>query len=69
MSATVHAASGDDTAALLHRCAGGDRAAFRLLYGPWSGWLYGVALRITRESSLAGDALRDALYTSDLMVA
>ena len=60
MSATVHAAAGDDTAALLHRCAGGDCTAFRLLYDRWSSRLYGVALRITRETSLAGDALHDA---------
>ena len=60
MSATVHAAAGDDATALLRRCAVGDRAAFRLLYDRWGNRLYGVALRITRESSLAADALHDA---------
>jgi len=50
----------DDTDALLHRCAAGDRAAFRLLYDRWSSRLYGIALRITRQSSLASDALHDA---------
>jgi RNA polymerase sigma-70 factor, ECF subfamily len=60
MSATTHAAASDDTAALLHRCAGGDRAAFRLLYDRWGSRLYGIALRITRQSSLAADALHDA---------
>jgi RNA polymerase sigma-70 factor, ECF subfamily len=59
MSATVRTAETDDTAALLHRCAAGDRAAFRLLYDRWANRLYGVALRITRESSLAADALHD----------
>jgi RNA polymerase sigma-70 factor, ECF subfamily len=60
MSATIHAATSDDTAALLHRCAGGDNAACRLLYDRWGSRLYGIALRITRQSSLAADALHDA---------
>jgi RNA polymerase sigma-70 factor, ECF subfamily len=60
MSATIHAAASDDTAVLLHHCAGGDRAAFRLLYDRWGARLYGIALRITRQSSLAADALHDA---------
>jgi RNA polymerase sigma-70 factor (ECF subfamily) len=60
MSATIHAAASDEAAKLLHRCAGGDRAAFRLLYDRWGSRLYGVALRITRQSSLAADALHDA---------
>lgn len=38
----------DATAALLHRCAGGDRTAFSRLYEAWSARLHGVALRITR---------------------
>jgi RNA polymerase sigma-70 factor (ECF subfamily) len=50
----------DDTALLLHRCGSGDRAAFRALYDRWSGRLHGIALRITRESSLAADATHDA---------
>jgi RNA polymerase sigma-70 factor (ECF subfamily) len=49
----------DDTAALVRRCAAGDRTAFRLLYDRWGGRLHGVALRITRQSSLAADAVHD----------
>ena len=60
MSAIIQAAASDDTEALLHRCAGGDRAAFRLLYDRWGSRLYGIALRITRQPSLAADALHDA---------
>jgi RNA polymerase sigma factor (sigma-70 family) len=61
MSATAtHAREADDTDALLHRCAGGDRAAFRLLYDRWGGRLYGIALRITRQPALAADATQDA---------
>jgi RNA polymerase sigma-70 factor (ECF subfamily) len=60
MSATTHVAASDDTGGLLHRCAGGDRAAFRLLYDRWGSRLYGIALRITRQPSLAADALHDA---------
>lgn len=50
----------DDTDLLLHRCAGGDRAAFRMLYDRWGNRLYGIALRITREAALAADATQDA---------
>jgi RNA polymerase sigma-70 factor, ECF subfamily len=61
MSATAtYARDTDDTDALLHRCAGGDRAAFRLLYDRWGGRLYGIALRITRQAALAADATQDA---------
>ena len=56
----MNAATSDDTAVLLHRCAGGDRAAFRLLYDRWGSRLYGIALRITRQPALAADALHDA---------
>jgi len=51
---------GDDTAALLRRCAAKDRAAFRGLYDRWGGRMHGIALRITRQSSLAADATHDA---------
>ncbi len=51
---------GGDTATLLQRCATGDKAAFRVLYDRWSGRLHGLALRITRQSSLAADATHDA---------
>jgi RNA polymerase sigma factor (sigma-70 family) len=60
MSATVHAREIDDTDTLLRRCAGGDRAAFRLLYDRWGNRLYGLALRITRQPALAADATQDA---------
>jgi RNA polymerase sigma-70 factor (ECF subfamily) len=46
---------------LLRRCAEGDRMAFRRLYELQSPRLYAVALRITRQSSLAADAVHDAL--------
>jgi RNA polymerase sigma factor (sigma-70 family) len=60
MSATAHSLERDDTGALLQRCAGGDRAAFRLLYDRWGNRLYGIALRITRQATLAADATQDA---------
>ena len=56
MSATAHTSDADDAEALLHRCAGGDRAAFRLLYDRWGSRLYGIALRITRQGASAADA-------------
>lgn len=62
MSATDQATDtdSDDAAVLLHRCADGDRAAFRLLYDRWGSRLYGIALRITRQSAQAADATQDA---------
>jgi RNA polymerase sigma-70 factor, ECF subfamily len=61
-NASLHSAGrgGDDTASLLRRCADGDRAAFRLLYDRWGSRLHGIALRITRQASLAADATQDA---------
>jgi RNA polymerase sigma-70 factor (ECF subfamily) len=50
-----------DLAQLLTRCAAGDRGAFELLYRQQSARLYGLALRITRQSSLAADAMQEAL--------
>lgn len=50
----------DDTALLLHRCAHGDKAAFHALYDRWGSRLHGIALRITRQPSLAADATHDA---------
>ena len=50
----------DDPATLLHRCAHGDRAAFRVLYDGWASRMHGIALRITRQPSLAADATHDA---------
>ena len=60
MSLAMQAPDVDDTDALLHRCASGDRAAFRLLYDRWGNRLYGIALRITRQAALAADATQDA---------
>lgn len=51
---------GLDTAALLGRCAGGDAVAFRTLYEQQAPRLYGLALRMTRQPTLAADALHDA---------
>ncbi len=60
MSAIPHTTQTDDAAALLTRCAGGDRIAFRLLYDRWGSRLYGIALRITRQDAMAADATQDA---------
>ncbi len=46
---------------LLAQCARSDDAAFRRLYDSQSSRLYGVAYRITRDPSLAADAVHDAL--------
>ena len=46
---------------LLVRCAQADGAAFRRLYDTQSSTLYAVALRITRDASLAADAVHDAM--------
>ncbi len=46
---------------LLARCTVGDAAAFRTLYDLQSSRLYGIALRVTRQPSLAADAVHDAL--------
>ncbi len=48
-----------DIGGLLERVAAGDRAAFRQLYDLQSSRLYGVALRVTRQASLASDAVHD----------
>ena len=45
---------------LLERCAVGDQTAFRQLYDLSAPRLYAVALRITRQPSLAADAVHDA---------
>lgn len=54
------AAEPDTTDTLIIRCAAGDRAAFRMLYDRWAPKLNGIALRITRQPSLAADATHDA---------
>ena len=51
---------GGSLAHLLQRCAEGDRAAFRLLYDAQAPRLFGLALRLTRERSLAADVVHDA---------
>ena len=51
---------GDDLAALIRATAHGDRAAFRRIYDSRARRLYAVALRITRQSALAADAVQDA---------
>jgi RNA polymerase sigma-70 factor, ECF subfamily len=50
----------DSTETLITRCASGDHAAFRRLYDIWAARLNGVALRITRQPSMAADATHDA---------
>jgi RNA polymerase sigma-70 factor (ECF subfamily) len=49
-----------DLATLIERCAAQDRAALRLLYDRQAARLYGVALRLTRQSALAADVVHDA---------
>ena len=46
---------------LLEQCAQSDGNAFRRLYDTQGSTLYAVALRITRQPSLAADAVHDAL--------
>ncbi len=50
----------EETASLLHRCATGDRRAFRTLYDRWGSRMLGIAMRITRQSALAADATQEA---------
>ena len=45
---------------LIERCAAGDKVAFRRLYDLQSARLHGIALRITRQTSSAADAVHDA---------
>lgn len=45
---------------LLAQCADGDRTAFRKLYDSQASRMHGLALRITRQPSLAADAVHDA---------
>lgn len=51
----------DEIAMLLGLCARGDGEAFQRLYHAEAPTLYGIALRITRDSSLASDAVHDAM--------
>ncbi len=63
LAAIDRRATGDGTrlSQLLERCGSGDRMAFRLLYEAEAARLHGLALRITRQPSLAADAVHDAL--------
>ena len=56
----VGALDSEDLTLLLARCAQGDHGAFEAIYRRQSARLYGVALRITRQSGLAADAVHDA---------
>jgi RNA polymerase sigma-70 factor (ECF subfamily) len=47
-------------ASLIAAVAGGDGAAFRRLYDLEGSRLYGIALRITRQPTVAADAVHDA---------
>jgi RNA polymerase sigma-70 factor (ECF subfamily) len=53
-------ATTDELASLLHRIAAGDRGAFRRLYDLQAPRLYAMALHITRQESLAADAVQEA---------
>lgn len=57
----ANSAPDDDVAVLLARCAQADGVAFRRLYERQAPFLYGAALRITRQPALASDAVHDAL--------
>lgn len=54
------AASPTPLRGLIERCPAGDKAAFRRLYDLQSARLHGIALRITRQTSSAADAVHDA---------
>ncbi len=58
---TATTAREDELATLLAQCALADGVAFRRLYEQQAPFLYGVALRITRQPALASDAVHDAL--------
>lgn len=49
----------EDIETLLGRVASGDRVAFRRLYAATSARLFGIALRILRDESLAEEVLED----------
>jgi RNA polymerase sigma factor (sigma-70 family) len=49
--------------AAINRVAGGDRAAFRLVYSETSAKLFGVCLRILGDRSEAEDVLQDVYLT------
>ena len=53
--------TGAGSAELIGLCAQGDAKAFKRLYDRSSPRMYAVALRITRNSALAADAVHDAM--------
>ncbi len=55
----AHQLGGPDTADLIDAIARGDQDAFRDFYRRSSGVVYGVALRVTRDSMLAQDVLQE----------
>ncbi len=55
-----HTAAGD-LEDLIAGCAQGDQSAFKQLYDLQSARLYGLALRLTRDTGMAADALHDAM--------
>jgi len=54
------AGAGDDLAHLLSRTAARDEAAFAALYQQTSAKLYGIVVRILRQSDTAADVLQEA---------
>lgn len=58
---TATTARNDELAMLLAQCALADGVAFRRLYEQQAPFLYSVALRITRQPTLASDAVHEAL--------
>ena len=52
-------AADEELANMLRACAAADRDALRTIYDSESARLYGVALRITRQPTLAADAVHD----------
>ncbi|MCQ8278843.1 sigma-70 family RNA polymerase sigma factor [Acetobacteraceae bacterium KSS8] len=53
------AALDDDLDSLVQRCSLADKAAFRMIYERESAYLYGIALRMTRQPALAADLVHD----------
>ncbi len=60
---SVLAGPAEDASELLRAVAAGDRAALHRLYEIEAGRLHAIALRIVRDSALAGDVLHDAFLS------
>ncbi len=56
----MNAETNEQLRRLLHATAGGDRAAFNLLYKQTSPHLYAIAIRLVHRRSAAEDVLQDA---------